>query len=613
MSRQMISAAALALAMALTVQSTPTTMTSPTGGTLPATVTQVGGVVTDLKGANGVRVVSQLAASQLYDGYSDSGTPAAYMGNPLTIGIQSGFTPAILSALGGGLQSFAVRITLYDGDTGPGNFDDNENQLLINGATAGNFSDIVTEQTSSDGLTQIDTNPSGGFRNETLDTGFFVVTDPAKLATIFTIMTSLGQITFQLQDDDPTDNYFDFTQGVDGSLIDVGQGPSTVGPTPEEAPEAAPVAKAAAPVVAPVEKKKPVKLTLLDAAAIASAAESGLPFAIAHREVLLGFSRAAARDLNARLFRARSRTEAARDAEATELNEAQVADRMQVFAAGDYSSSDSDPIGDMPGIDSETLSGSAGVEYFVDENFNAGFGATFFDGSADLDNDLADIDTTGVALAPYVTYVRGPLYADLLYSLGLFQTDIERPTGTGHTAKGEPDSTVHTVELNAGWNVPVKDFVVGPLAGIEYRHGIIDSFEEDNGGSASLWYDEQTWDSMISRVGAQASYLMTVKGVKIVPQLRAGWEHEYLDDSEEVRLGLVESPITIIEGNKVTKGADFSATLDTVPLQEDYLAAGAGVWVGFAKRWSVVLDYEGHYFRGDSNAHYASLRVGLDL
>ena len=38
-----------------------------------------------------------------------------------------------------------------------------------------------------------------------------------------------------------------------------------------------------------------------------------------------------------------------------------------------------------------------------------------------------------------------------------------------------------------------------------------------------------------------------------------------------------------------------------------------GVWVGFAERWSVVLDYEGHYFRGDSNAHYASLRIGLDL
>ena len=66
-------------------------------------------------------------------------------------------------------------------------------------------------------------------------------------------------------------------------------------------------------------------------------------------------------------------------------------------------------------------------------------------------------------------------------------------------------------------------------------------------------------------------------------------------------------------GTDSCTGADFSATLDTVPLQEDYLAAGAGVWVGFAERWSVVLDYEGHYFRGDSNAHYASLRIGLDL
>src|SRR4051812_14081315 len=53
------------------------TTTSPTGGgqALPSGVTEVGGIVLDLVGTNGVRVVSQLPASSLYVGFSNDGTP----------------------------------------------------------------------------------------------------------------------------------------------------------------------------------------------------------------------------------------------------------------------------------------------------------------------------------------------------------------------------------------------------------------------------------------------------------------------------------------------------------------------------------------------------------
>src|SRR5262245_24529980 len=76
---------------------TPTafTMTSPTSkGELPSDVTAVGGIVLDLVGVNGRRVVSQLPASSLFKGDFNSGVPVAFRGNPGTIGIQSGFTAA---------------------------------------------------------------------------------------------------------------------------------------------------------------------------------------------------------------------------------------------------------------------------------------------------------------------------------------------------------------------------------------------------------------------------------------------------------------------------------------------------------------------------------------
>jgi hypothetical protein len=202
------------------------TRTSPTaGGALPAGVTEVGGVVLDLIGQNNVRVVSQLAASSLFQGFSNDGTPIAYRGNPVTIGIQTGYTPAVVNALGGGLKEVALRMTLFDGDTGPGEFDDNQNTLRLNDIDLGNFSDVVTNRTSNDGLTFISANPAGGFRNDVLDTGFFYSNNATFLANFFTTL-STGQITVKLFDVDPTDNFFDFKQGVDGGLIDIGLPPN---------------------------------------------------------------------------------------------------------------------------------------------------------------------------------------------------------------------------------------------------------------------------------------------------------------------------------------------------------------------------------------------------
>lgn len=202
------------------------TLASPTGAPLPSGVTEVGGVVLDLVGSNGVRVVSQLSASTLFDGYFDSGTPASYQGNPGTIGIQTGFNSAVINALGGGLSKVAVRITLFDGDTAAGNFDYNLNSLLLNGISIGNFSNVVTQQTTNDGLTVLSNNPSGGFRDNTLDTGFFYSNNSGFLSSFYTSLVNTGQVKFQVQDVSPYDNLYDFTAGVSGGLVNVGQAPN---------------------------------------------------------------------------------------------------------------------------------------------------------------------------------------------------------------------------------------------------------------------------------------------------------------------------------------------------------------------------------------------------
>lgn len=225
----LLAASPLTLAPAF---ATTETSTSPTGGALPAGVTPVGGLVVDLTGANGNRVVSQLSASQMYRGFADvSENPVAGVasGNPLLFGTQSGFSPAVLDALGGGINSAAFRITLFDGDSASGNFDFNDNTFTVNGISVGNWSSVTTYRTDSTGATLLSTGT--GFGDSILSTGFFTLSDMTKLADLFTSLGSTNQMQFRLVDTDPNDNFYDFTQGVDGGLINVGTGPVVTPPT----------------------------------------------------------------------------------------------------------------------------------------------------------------------------------------------------------------------------------------------------------------------------------------------------------------------------------------------------------------------------------------------
>jgi len=228
----------VALSTVIGAQAATFTSNSPTGLDVTTVgASTVGGIVVDLLGTNNTHVVSQLAASSLFIGYSDDGTPVANRGNPFTIGTQTGFSAAVTGALGGGLQSASVRFTLWDGDSASGNFDFNNLTLLLNGVSSGNWSTVNALNTDGLGVQLAGGLSSGGFRNNTLDTGWFHVTDSTTLSSIFTSITGTQQLVFQTLDDDPADNYYDFTQGINASLLDVGQGPGVVPTNPVPEPE----------------------------------------------------------------------------------------------------------------------------------------------------------------------------------------------------------------------------------------------------------------------------------------------------------------------------------------------------------------------------------------
>ena len=159
-------------------------------------VSAQGGVVIDIVGTSGVQVISQIAAVDLFNGYYNALTnaffglpgPASYIPDSI-LGIGSGYSAGIVGLLGGGIAKMAVRLTEYDGDTGGPIFGPGMNQynpdinggayvginLLVNGVDVADFEDV-------------------GFESGVVDTGFFVVSDGAMLAGIFSAMEAGGEV-----------------------------------------------------------------------------------------------------------------------------------------------------------------------------------------------------------------------------------------------------------------------------------------------------------------------------------------------------------------------------------------------------------------------------------
>ncbi len=217
--------------LADSAKATQFTFTSPTsGGNVPTGVTEVGGIVLDLIGQNDARVISQLAASETFVGF--------YNTNPGTIGTQTGFTTAVINALGGGLKEVGIRVTLDDGDTAQSNFDENDNTLLVNNLNFGNWSDVNAQNTDGLGNATAAGFSGGGFRNNRLDTGWFYSNNAALLNSFYNTLVATQQVVYQVDDLSPGDNFYDFTQGIDGGLVNVGQGPVVQpGGSTEEVPE----------------------------------------------------------------------------------------------------------------------------------------------------------------------------------------------------------------------------------------------------------------------------------------------------------------------------------------------------------------------------------------
>jgi len=288
--------------------------------------------------------------------------------------------------------------------------------------------------------------------------------------------------------------------------------------------------------------------------------------------------------------------------------------RWELFVAGDFSFYDQDQLTDlMQGFDTNTYAGSVGLEYRALDWLNLGLAWSYLESDTHISGNLGDIDLEGNLISGYATAFWRQYWADILYTYGTFNNDLRRNTGFGSSARGDTDSDSHNIRLNFGRNFNIgSDVVTGPIAAVRYSMGGIDPYSETGGGTAAVDYDGTDFESMISRLGWQATHFRSTSWGRLVSQAHLAWEHEYMPENGTVGASLQTSPFALVTGSSARRVGGFSAKDNGAHPGTDWLSAGVGLRFELSNGVSVNADYEGVFFRSNAAQHYASAKVSYE-
>ena len=134
-----------------------------------------------------------------------------------------------------------------------------------------------------------------------------------------------------------------------------------------------------------------------------------------------------------------------------------------------------------------------------------------------------------------------------------------------------------------------------PTTSFQYIRYRSESFKETGAGAAGLDVDAATSQSLRGKLGVTLSTVTELYGTKIVPELFAGWAHEFMDD-EDIKARFVQGT------------AKFTTDVDSD--WDDSVYFGAGISALLKENISAFVRYEGEYSSGNG---INALNVGVTV
>jgi len=202
-------------------------------------------------------------------------------------------------------------------------------------------------------------------------------------------------------------------------------------------------------------------------------------------------------------------------------------------ALGRFANSDGD--GNAAGFRQRTGGIALGADREVTDDLTAGaaFGYQRTAVDARDSGGRTDLDTYSAAL--YGTYRVGAWFADAqaMYAYGHYDSrrtiQIGGTNPLNRTAKGSSDGHDLGAALTAGYAWAWEGARVEPFAGLRFDRVIRDGFAETGAGALNLSVDETALSTLRSSLGVRASWRLKAGETALEPELRARWDHDFLD------------------------------------------------------------------------------------
>lgn len=149
----------------------------------------------------------------------------------------------------------------------------------------------------------------------------------------------------------------------------------------------------------------------------------------------------------------------------------------------------------------------------------------------------------------------------------------------GGTASGQTGGTELNGSLRYGHDFPCGPWTITPTAALTYASLNFGAYDE-SGSLAPLSIREESASSCRSELGWTVQREFLVRGVRLRPYVRAGWEHEFLDTGQALTAHLASGA-----------GAPFTVTANS--LGQESASFGAGISATFTESLSGQLSYAG--------------------
>ena len=223
-----------------------------------------------------------------------------------------------------------------------------------------------------------------------------------------------------------------------------------------------------------------------------------------------------------------------------------VGDPFNAFVVGNVVLAQSFSNPDLNHSDSSTGGVQLGTDYRVTPHLRTGavFGYSHTDATLDNNGSSATVDSYAPGI--YLSYADSGWYVNGIgsYSFDNYTEDRHVTVGAGSaTAHGAPSGDHVTGNLDGGYDFHVKNLTFGPMAGVEYTHLNVDSYNEDGAGAigSNLAVNKQQGDSLRSRLGGHVSYTYQTGKLLLTPHLDASWQHEFMDQATGISANLVST------------------------------------------------------------------------